>query len=70
MYPVALIDFCLTLRNKLGHNLDNNYIFPQNSAKFEFFRIPYQRRTEEDEEINDNICPQTDNQTENTEFNN
>ena len=35
MCPVALIDSYLTLRNKLGHNSDNDYIFPQVGAKFE-----------------------------------
>ena len=35
MCPVALIDSYLTLRNKLGHNWDNDYIFPQVGAKFE-----------------------------------
>ena len=34
MCPVALIDSYLTLRNKLGHNLDDDYIFPHVSAKF------------------------------------
>ena len=35
MCPVALIDSYLTHRNKLGHNSDNDYIFPQVGAKFE-----------------------------------
>ena len=35
MCPVALIDSYLTHHNKLGHNLDNDYIFPNVGAKFE-----------------------------------
>ena len=34
MCPVALIYSYLIHRNKLGHNLDNDYIFPQVSGKF------------------------------------
>ena len=34
MFLVALIKLYLTLCNKLGHNLDNDYIFPQVGAKF------------------------------------
>ena len=34
MCPVALIDSYLTHRNKLGHNLDNDYVFPNVGAMF------------------------------------
>ena len=34
MCRVASIDSYLTHRNKLGHNSDNDYIFPQVGAKF------------------------------------
>ena len=34
MCPLALIDSYLTHRNKLGHNSDNDYIFPNVGAKF------------------------------------
>ena len=35
MCPVALIELYLTLRNKLSHNWDNDYIFSNAGAKFE-----------------------------------
>ena len=34
MCPIALIDSYLILCKKLGHNLDDDYIFPNVGAKF------------------------------------